>query len=194
MDIRAIKTEEIICKVFFELLQTMDFQKITVRMITEKARINRTTFYKHYVDKYQLRDHLIDSYLLDFTNHMDMEFITLQTLDTEAYRNKFKQNFIHLQKNKIPYMTLWNSPLLGRDFFNEMLETGADKLENKIKMEPRISVQKKTYASWYAHLLVGNMLTSLRWWFDHDDTVSVDEIITLIISHMTNGAIPILLS
>ena len=34
------------------LLKNSDFNSITIRKITEKAQVNRSTFYLHYQDKY----------------------------------------------------------------------------------------------------------------------------------------------
>lgn len=47
-DLRYIKTKEIIHSTFRELLKTMPYHKITVKLLAEKARINRKTFYLHY--------------------------------------------------------------------------------------------------------------------------------------------------
>ena len=47
-DLRYIKTEKAIRKTFHELLQEKDISKITVKELTERAEINKTTFYAHY--------------------------------------------------------------------------------------------------------------------------------------------------
>ena len=47
-DLRYIKTEQAIRKTFHELLQEKDVSKITVKELTERAEINKTTFYAHY--------------------------------------------------------------------------------------------------------------------------------------------------
>jgi AcrR family transcriptional regulator len=57
-DLRVVKTLEAIKKAFFELLEEKGFEAITIKDITEKARINRGTFYAHYHDKY----HCLSSY------------------------------------------------------------------------------------------------------------------------------------
>ena len=44
-DLRYIKTEQAIRKTFHELLQEKDVSKITVKELTERAEINKTTFY-----------------------------------------------------------------------------------------------------------------------------------------------------
>lgn len=39
-----------------ELMQQMDFEKITVKDICKRAGVNRSTFYAHYTDIYQMLD------------------------------------------------------------------------------------------------------------------------------------------
>ena len=53
-DARYQAAEQKIRKAFYELLEEKGLQKTTVRMIVERAGINRSTFYLHYQDKYDL--------------------------------------------------------------------------------------------------------------------------------------------
>lgn len=57
-DLRVIKTKKYIEESFIYLLGHKDFCKITVQDILDRALINRSTFYKHYTDKYQLAETL----------------------------------------------------------------------------------------------------------------------------------------
>jgi AcrR family transcriptional regulator len=57
-DLRVIKTKKYIEKSFIYLLRQKDFNKITVQDILDRALINRSTFYKHYTDKYELAENL----------------------------------------------------------------------------------------------------------------------------------------
>lgn len=58
MDQRIIKTKQKIVQTFIELLEEKTFDQITVLKICQKAKINRTTFYTHYHDKYSLLEGL----------------------------------------------------------------------------------------------------------------------------------------
>lgn len=51
-DLRIIKTREAIKEAFIQLVAEKGFEALTIKDITEKARINRGTFYAHYEDKY----------------------------------------------------------------------------------------------------------------------------------------------
>lgn len=59
-DLRIIKTKKNIENSFLELLAIKDFEKITVKEITEHSLIGKTTFYYHYADKYDLAQKMID--------------------------------------------------------------------------------------------------------------------------------------
>ena len=43
---------------FLDLLNTMEFEKITVKIICEKAQVNRSTFYAHYSDIYEIMEQM----------------------------------------------------------------------------------------------------------------------------------------
>lgn len=57
-DHRAKVTQMLIRKAFTELLKQKPIQNISIRELCERARINRGTFYAHYLDIYDLRDSL----------------------------------------------------------------------------------------------------------------------------------------
>ena len=56
LDPRVKRTRSLVLQSFNSLLAEKSFDAITVQDVTEKAEINRATFYKHYVDKYALLD------------------------------------------------------------------------------------------------------------------------------------------
>lgn len=56
MDPRAARTRNLIKDAFLSLVRKKDFHDVTVKDITEKAAVNRATFYAHFPDKYQLLD------------------------------------------------------------------------------------------------------------------------------------------
>lgn len=63
-DLRAIRTRKFIIEAFVELIETKAFNKITINDITQKAMINRATFYRHFLDKYDLMDTVVKENLM----------------------------------------------------------------------------------------------------------------------------------
>lgn len=59
LDPRVKRTRNLILEAFGSLLAEKGFESISVQDVTDKAEINRATFYKHFVDKYALLDYSI---------------------------------------------------------------------------------------------------------------------------------------
>src|SRR5215471_2043298 len=58
-DLRVRRTRKLLQKAFLELTVEKGFAALTVQDITERAMVNRSTFYRHYLDKFDL----VDKYL-----------------------------------------------------------------------------------------------------------------------------------
>lgn len=58
-DPRVTRTRELIEKAFYELLMEKSLHTLTIGDITDRARINRATFYAHFEDKYDLYRHMV---------------------------------------------------------------------------------------------------------------------------------------
>ncbi|MFK0522039.1 TetR/AcrR family transcriptional regulator [Paenibacillus illinoisensis] len=65
-DPRVIRTRNLIVDAFAYLLKIKDFNSITINDITNKATINRTTFYAHFPDKYALIDGYLSNSFIEF--------------------------------------------------------------------------------------------------------------------------------
>ena len=66
-DLRVIRTREAIRKAFEEMICEMDYEQISIKELTERARINRKTFYLHY--------NSLDDLLRELQNEMAKNFI-----------------------------------------------------------------------------------------------------------------------
>lgn len=64
MDLRIQKTRNSIYEAFIELRGKKSLEKITIKELTDKAKISKQTFYLHYKDIYDLSEHL-EKELLD---------------------------------------------------------------------------------------------------------------------------------
>lgn len=54
VDPRTKRTRQLILKAFGELLADKSFEAVTIQDITDRATVNRATFYAHFQDKYDL--------------------------------------------------------------------------------------------------------------------------------------------
>jgi AcrR family transcriptional regulator len=73
-DPRVLRTRQLIRGAFVDLLEEVDLEKITVNRITERATINRVTFYLHYRDIPDMLDKMAD----DIISEMQAVLSTVQ--------------------------------------------------------------------------------------------------------------------
>jgi AcrR family transcriptional regulator len=59
VDPRVKRTRKLLQHAFMELMREKDFAGISILDITERATVNRATFYAHFPDKYALMDSII---------------------------------------------------------------------------------------------------------------------------------------
>lgn len=57
-DLRVVKTRKAIQDAFVDLVLEEGFDRITVSELARRAMINRQTFYKHYLDKFDLAEQM----------------------------------------------------------------------------------------------------------------------------------------
>jgi AcrR family transcriptional regulator len=68
-DLRVRRTRKLLQKALLEAASEKGFAQVTVRDITERAMVNRATFYRHYEDKYDLLAH----YMKELSGYIDSE-------------------------------------------------------------------------------------------------------------------------
>ena len=56
----ALRSKRLIREAFFALLKEKELEKITVRLIADRADVNRSTYYAHYQDIQELVDEIGD--------------------------------------------------------------------------------------------------------------------------------------
>ncbi|AKG72857.1 TetR/AcrR family transcriptional regulator [Salinicoccus halodurans] len=64
LDPRVMRTRKLIMDAFISLSEEKEFKNITVKDITEKALINRATFYYHFEDIYDLLEKALSEVLM----------------------------------------------------------------------------------------------------------------------------------
>ena len=69
-DLRIIKTKKILFETLLKLMKHKNFDKIKISDICEEALINRSTFYAHYQDKYELLDDLVEDLKVSLLNDL----------------------------------------------------------------------------------------------------------------------------
>ena len=80
-DRRTLKTRKALCDALAGLLMEKELHKITVQEIADKADVNRVTFYKHYMDVYDLYENIEKDVLIE----MGLLILRLEELPSEKF-------------------------------------------------------------------------------------------------------------
>ena len=116
-DRRTKKTKKAIFQAFSELLKEKELRKITVQEVVDKADISRVTFYKYYLDVYDLYDKIENELL---TN---IGLITLQLADKPS-DEFFKELVTYIYNNRVTFDMVFspNSTNKLRDKLSHIIE------------------------------------------------------------------------
>lgn len=153
---------------FIGLLAEKGFEKITINDIAERADINRGTVYLHYVDKYDLLDKCIETYVELLLHHC------ADTADKTLNASSFQSIFEYLEKNFTIYKLLLNNEGLG--FFRSRLYAIIAQTVTEvigIKSENNAFLNDVT-----THFLTSGFIGVLEWWINNSMPCKVEEITT----------------
>jgi len=74
IDPRIRRTRQLLQKALESLLETMEFENISVQDITDAATVNRATFYDHYTDKFALLECMVGTRFQELLAARGVEF------------------------------------------------------------------------------------------------------------------------
>src|SRR5882757_4702908 len=74
IDPRIRRTRQLLHKALESLLETMEFENISVQDITDAATVNRATFYDHYTDKFALLECMVGTRFQELLAARGVEF------------------------------------------------------------------------------------------------------------------------
>lgn len=113
---RKKKSQENIERVFVELLQKKELEKISVTDIVKLCKINRSTFYANYLNIYDLADKVKENMYNDY----------LELYKEESKSKKHSYNYLpmfqDIKNNQIFYKTLFKLNFDFSDYYDNHLE------------------------------------------------------------------------
>ena len=160
-DLRILKTKASLYRALIELMKEKEFEQIKISEICAKSMINRSTFYDHYNDKYEL--------LVAFMNDMKKELETIIVVDKEI--NNIKEYYIeilkvlldHIDENKEIYSSLSkiNSNSIAKDM---MIDTVLNSVIKRIEegFINKSNIPTKTAVLFYASGIINIIEDSLQ--------------------------------
>ena len=117
VDRRTLKTKKAIRQAFAELLQEKELHKITVQEIADKADISRFTFYKYYLDVYDLYEKIEREMLIQIS----IIILHLEDKSSEEFFNKMVE---YIDENRVTFAMIFNPNSRSRlnDKLSQLIE------------------------------------------------------------------------
>jgi AcrR family transcriptional regulator len=129
LDRRIRRTQQLIVDAFLTLCAEKDYESIIIKDITDRANVNRSTFYAHYEDKEQL-----------------LKKITTDKLDelTELARTSLSDTYVPSFDAPDPYFTsLFHHLTAHKTFYSVML----NRLHHTLFSDPMLEVIRECFFS-----------------------------------------------
>ena len=116
-DRRTLKTRKAICDALAQLLYEKELRKVTVQEIADLADVNRVTFYKHYLDVYDLYEKIEKEVLVE----LGLLILQLQELPPD---DAFEHLIGYIYDERLIFRMIFSPNSTGqlRDKFSKMVE------------------------------------------------------------------------
>lgn len=114
---KKLSASERMDRAYFFMLEEMPYNKITVSQLIEKAGVSRTTFYRHYLDIYDMYEKVCERLISEFLKKFFFLSNDIDNLNSETLFNIF----IGVFKTQEKYINLLCGPHGGTYFFECVL-------------------------------------------------------------------------
>jgi AcrR family transcriptional regulator len=171
-DLRIRRTHKFLQEAMIELITEKGFDAITVGDITERAMINRATFYRHYQDKYDLVAKIFEETANELVENMKPFHKDTGQSATENPPEIWIQFFEHVAENARLYRAMlgkngssWFAARMREHTIKIMLE---QERRWKHQMEPSQPIDpampKALPVMQLSHVLLGTIV----WWLESE--------------------------
>ena len=154
-DPRVRYTRSIIQTAFLDLLRQKPVEKITVREICDKAEINRSTFYKHYQDCYDLLDKIKEDVLRQF----DKMLAGMKEQGVKATMTAI----LHMLKDNAALFRVFRRQGGERSFINQLAGRCFEYMDMQISVSPALGWGDAQKGMVYSYL-TGGAAAIIEYW------------------------------
>ncbi|KNY25831.1 TetR/AcrR family transcriptional regulator [Pseudobacteroides cellulosolvens] len=182
-DQRVKITKMLLKKSLVELMRENPISKISVKMLCEAADINRSTFYAHYTDQYDLLKQLEQEVISELKKHLSNDAFSKHT---EQTAQAMSQILDYIAKNADLFKTLL-SENGNSNFHREIMSLAQQKTISDIHNNPSIDESTSKYLQCFA--VTGALSIVQKWLQDGitEPTEKMSELISKIIFKGVSG-------
>ncbi len=179
LSIAKERTYVLLRNALFGLMMTKPFEKITLTDICKIAMIPRSTFYRHFEDKYALLHYCFDFFCGDAGIVLDSEFIKNPAHTKQFFITLFE----YLEKHKSTYKRMINNnrQSTALEYMREYVEQMI--LKNSLLVFPDC-VPNGLPRDMFAHVTAGIILAAGHSYLESDEAYPVEELATCL-THCT---------
>lgn len=174
-DLRVQKTKKNIRETFLSLLEEKPLNKLHVQEILDTAQINRATFYKYYLDKYDLAEQLAQECMDHMKALVEKRFDKKKNLP--EIQETILEIYGYIKTNRRMVLALWKSEgdsvHLYRDMETLLRHLCLERLQDAGKDAPEF---QDYLATIYATLV----LTTIKWHIERDQELDLQRMFTYV--------------
>ena len=165
MDLRVRRTHKLLWEAFLTVLSEQEFDSMSVKEICDRAMVHRTTFYKHYEDKYDL---------LRRGMQQTLELLLAEVEQTGKDASSYTRFFEHVATHERFYQVMLCGNGVGsfqtqlRNYFAETITT---EMQHQERARPLFPVPQ----SFLAHFYAGALVSTLSWWLAQEGRPSPEQ-------------------
>jgi AcrR family transcriptional regulator len=186
-DLRVRRTHKLLWEALMAELSERTFEEITVTDICERAMVHRTTFYKHYEDKYALLEQGIRQMYDDLL--AEEEHKPPSAYSVEHPPPYFIRLFEHAAQHPHFYKLMLCGEGIGR-FQKLVKEYIAEVVSAKVRELSPANQQLTVPIAMHAQYVAGAALSLLAWWLKNDMPFSPHQMAQYLLSpHGTSSSL-----
>lgn len=168
-----------------ELMEVHPISKISVKLLCETADINRSTFYAHYKDQYDLLRSVQQEIVVDVTKQIAPAHLSEVSDSAIAVLVKV----LNYGRDNAPLLKVLLSEHGDSSFQEELMELAQEKLMDEFLKGDLLSAHTIEYLK---HFALGGFLNIMRLWLDNncaDEPEIVAELMMTLIVQGTAGLV-----
>ena len=170
-DLRVQRTKKALITTFSDLLETKSFDNITIQDLCEKANVRRSTFYRHFNDKYDLLNHIVGT-LIEYFRTLHLPEIDPK--DPRQFFNKFmKDILLFISDNKAMVKSV-----ISINIYSEVYQILYNQIYTVVKRQIEFDKQIGQFyidEFIYGEFLTGGILSVILNWIQYGQQ-SIDEV------------------
>lgn len=180
MDRRVKKTKQALNQALLTLLNHKTFKQITITDIVQEADVNRGTFYKHYHEKEDLLDNIIQDVLADLKNAYRDPYLQTNHFSIQTLTPSMIKIFDHVYNHQAFYKQVINSSISYR-FQNQICEVICELvLDESNSFITTTNAEPLLLATYQAHAIFGMIVFWAEEGFKHSPKYMSEQLLLII--------------